>query len=252
MAGVVRAWEAQKATGVRSIPGARVDLACGRRLILYPTDRSAWSRLTRLLSVGKARAGKGKCELHWHDLAPWSEGLVAILLPDELSADNVAALADLKALYGERAHMALFQRRRPDDAVRIAALAAQAREAGVRAVVTGDVLYHAPEVRLLQDVVTAVREKCTVDELGYRREVNADRALKSPAEMHRRFALYPDALQASVEIAQACSFDLGELAYQYPHERVIEGLSAQEALEQLTYEAAMRMFPDGVPQAYGD
>ena len=42
--------------------------------------------------------------------------------------------------------------------------------AGVRAVATGDVLYHAPEARLLQDVVTAIREKCTVDELGYRRE----------------------------------------------------------------------------------
>ena len=251
VAGVVRAWEAQKITGVRSIPGARIDLACGRRLILYPTDRPAWSRLTRLLTLGKSRGGKGKCELHWHDLAPWSDGMIAILLPHEADADNAAALADLKALYAARAYMALFQRRRPDDAVRIATLARQAREAGVRAVVTGDVLYHAPEVRLLQDVVTAVREKCTVDELGYRREVNADRALKSPAEMQRRFAAYPDALQASVDIAAACTFDLGELAYQYPHERVIEGLSAQEALAQLTREAAERMFPDGVPQAYG-
>jgi len=180
VAGVVRAWEAQKVTGVRSLPGARIDLACGRRLILYPTDRSAWSRLTRLLTLGKRRGGKGKCELHWHDLAPWSDGMIAILLPHEADADNAAALTDLKVLYGARAYMALFRRRRPDDAVRIAAMARQAREAGVRAVVTGDVLYHAPEVRLLQDVVTAVREKCTVDELGYRREVNADRALKSP------------------------------------------------------------------------
>ena len=236
---------------MRSIPGARIDLACGRRLILYPTDRPAWSRLTRLLTLGKSRGGKGRCELHWHDLAPWSDGMIAILLPHEADADNAAALADLKALYAARAYMALFQRRRPDDAVRIATLARQAREAGVRAVVTGDVLYHAPEVRLLQDVVTAVREKCTVDELGYHREVNADRALKSPAEMQRRFAAYPDALQASVDIAAACTFDLGELAYQYPHERVIEGLSAQEALAQLTREAAERMFPDGVPQAYG-
>jgi DNA polymerase III alpha subunit len=170
VAGVVRAWEAQKATGVRSIAGALIDLACGRRLILYPTDRPAWSRLTRLLTVGKRRAGKGKCELHWHDLAPWSEGMIAILLPHEADADNKAALADLKALYGRTGYMALFQRRRPGDAVRIDALARQASAAGVRAVVTGDVLYHAPEARLLQDVVTAVREKCTVDELGYPRE----------------------------------------------------------------------------------
>ena len=146
--------------------------------------------------------------------------------------------------------MALFQRRRPNDALRIDGLARQAGDAGVRAVVTGDVLYHAPEARLLQDVVTAVREKCTVDELGYRREVNADRALKSPAEMVRRFANYPDALCASVDIANVCTFDLGELAYQYPHERLIEGLNAQEALEQLATEAVERMFDGAVPAAY--
>ncbi len=250
--GVVRAWEAQKATGVRSIAGTRIDLSCGRRLILYPTDRTAWSRITRLLTVGKKRAGKGRCLLHWHDLQPWAEGVVAILLPNEADAENLAALGDLKAIYGRRGYMALFQRRRPDDAVRIDALARQAGGAGVRAVVTGDVLYHAPEARLLQDVVTAVREKCTVDELGYRREVNADRALKSPEEMVRRFRAYPDALQASVDISRDCTFDLGELAYQYPHERVIEGLTAHQALKQMATDAVDRMFDGDVPQAYQD
>ncbi|MDQ1159565.1 error-prone DNA polymerase [Sphingomonas sp. SORGH_AS 950] len=250
--GVVRAWEAQKATHVRSIAGTRIDLSCGRRLLLYPTDRAAWSRITRLLTVGKKRAGKGGCLLHWHDLQPWSDGVIAILLPHEADEENLAALKDLTAVYGRRGYMALFQRRRPGDAVRIDALARQAGGAGVRAVVTGDVLYHAPEARLLQDVVTAVREKCTVDELGYAREVNADRALKSPDEMVRRFRAYPDALQASVDIARLCTFDLGELAYQYPHERVIEGLSAQGALEQLTAEAVDRMFDGDVPQPYRD
>ena len=250
VAGIVRAWEAQKATGVRSIAGARVDLSCGRKLLLYPTDRPAWSRLSRLLTVGKRRAGKGGCLLHWHDLEPWSESVIAILLPDEADATNAAALHDLKSVYGRRGHMALSQRRRPDDAVRIDALARQAGSAGVRAVATGDVLYHASEARLLQDVVTAVREKCTVEELGYRREVNADRALKAPAEMVRRFAAYPDALRASVDIADACRFDLGELTYTYPHERLIEGLTSQQALARLTDEAAGRMFTGDVPAAY--
>ena len=250
VAGVVRAWEAQKATGVRSIAGARIDLVGGRRLILYPTDRPAWSRLTRLLTIGKRRAGKGGCELHWHDLAGWSEGVIAILLPEEADHENRVALAELKAVYGRRGYMALFQRRRPGDAIRIDALARQAGAAGIRAVVTGDVLYHAPEARLLQDVVTAVREKCTVDELGYRREVNADRALKSPEEMVRRFKAYPDALHASVEIAGACAFDLGELAYQYPHEKLVQGLSAQAALEQLATQAVERMFDGEVPPPY--
>ena len=250
VAGVVRAWEAQKATGVRSIAGARIETSCGRQLLLYPTDRPAWSRLTRLLTIGKRRAGKGGCLLHWHDLEPWSEGMIAILVPQEPDDANVVALTDLRTVYGRRGYMALSQRRRPDDAIRIDALARQAGLAGVRAVVTGDVLYHAPEARLLQDVVTAVREHCTVDELGLRREVNADRALKSPAEMVRRFSSYPDALRASVDIARACTFDLGELAYKYPHERVIDGLTAQQALEQLANDAVDRMFADAVPEAY--
>lgn len=144
VAGVVRAWEAQKATGVRFIAGACIVTSCGGQLLLYPTDPPAWSRLTRLLMIGKRRAGKGGCLLHWHDLAPWSDGMIAILVPQEPDDTNVAALTDLKAVYGKRGYMALSQRRRPDDAVRIDVLARQAGSAGIRAVVTGDVLYHAP------------------------------------------------------------------------------------------------------------
>jgi error-prone DNA polymerase len=70
--------------------------------------------------------------------------------------------------------------------------------------------------------------------------------------MVRRFQDYPDALQASVDIARMCTFDLGELAYQYPHERVIEGLTAQQALEQLATEAVEGMFDGNVPKSYRD
>ena len=248
--GMVRCWEAAKTTAVRLLAGARIDLDDGRSLLLYATDRAAWSRLTRLLTVGKTRGGKGKCILNWADVAAWADGLVAILLPDGADDENAVRLGELANLFGDRAYMALSLRRRPDDAVRLDLLAEQARAARVRAVATGDVLYHAPEARLLQDVVTAIREKCTVDELGYLREIHADRALKSPQEMARRFAAHPDALAASVDIAARCRFDLEELRYQYPQERVLGELTAQQALERLTAEAAARMFPAGVPDAH--
>ena len=252
VAGMVRAWEGQKATKVRLVPGARVLLDDGRQLLLYPTDRPAWSRLTRLLTIGKARAGKGGCDLRWSDIVDWSDGLVAILLPDMPGSALTRDLAELRAVFGKRGHLALTLRRRPDDMARVHALADAARTAGVRAVATGDVLYHAPEARLLQDVVTAIREGTTIDRLGFRRERHGDRHLKSPQEMARRFAAFPDAIQASADIAAVCTFDLGALSYQYPHERVLEGLSAQQALEQLSREAAERMFPDGVPTAHAD
>src|SRR3954462_13769937 len=86
--GIVRAWQASKTTGVRLVAGARLDLADGTGLLVYPMDRPAWSRLPRLLSIGKARAGKGACELHWGDVEAHSEGIIAVHLPGEADGEN--------------------------------------------------------------------------------------------------------------------------------------------------------------------
>ncbi|MDO6415375.1 error-prone DNA polymerase [Sphingomonas sp. BIUV-7] len=252
VAGIVRAWDGQRTTGVRLIAGTRLTLDDGRQLLLYPTDRPAWSRMTRLLTIGKARFGKGGCTLAWEEVVAHSDGMIAILLPDAAGETVSRDLGELRSAFGARGYMALTFRRRPDDLVRLHALATQARDAGVRAVATGDILYHAPECRLLQDVVTAIREKTTVDALGHRRERHGDRNLKAPSEMERRFAAFPDAIAATADIARRCTFDLGELSYQYPHEQVIDGLTSQQALEQLSCEAVARLFPEGVPQAYRD
>jgi len=252
VAGIVRAWDGQRTTGVRLIAGTRLTLDDGRGLLLYPTDRAAWSRMTRLLTVGKTRAGKGGCTLLWGEVVAHGEGMIAILLPDVAGESVARDLAQLRDAFGERGYLALTFRRRPDDLVRLHALAAQAAAAGVRAVATGDILYHAPECRLLQDVVTAIREKTTIDALGHRRERHGDRNLKAPSEMERRFAAFPDAIAATADIARRCTFDLSALSYQYPNEQIIEGLTAQQALERLSAEAVERMFPDAVPQAYRD
>ncbi|WP_420143971.1 error-prone DNA polymerase [Sphingobium sp.] len=250
VAGVVRGWDGQKTTGVRMIAGARIDLADGRAFLLYPTDRLAWSRLTRLLSVGKARGGKGRCLLNWADVVHHAEGLVAILLPEMACDETLANLTALKQVFGSRAYMALSIRRRPDDAARLHGLDAMARAVGVRSVATGDILYHSPEARPLQDVMTAIRERTTIDALGFRRERHMDRNIKRPAEMERRFSAFPDAIDASADIADQCRFDLGEIQYQYPYEEVMEGRTAQEALAALTDAAAQRMFPKGLPADY--
>ena len=250
VAGMVRGLSGQEATGVRLIAGSRVDLRDGRSLLLYPKDRAAWSRLTRLLSLGKARGGKGNCWLDWPDVAASVEGLVAIFIPDDADERTRLDLGALREAFGIDAYLALSLRRRPGDFARLHALDALARDLGVKSVACGDILYHASERRPLQDVLTAIREKTTIDALGFKRERFMDRALQSPAEMERRFALFPDAIQATADIAAVCRFDLAEIRYQYPYEEVMAGRSAQEALAALTEEGAARMFPDGVPPAY--
>ena len=247
LAGIVRAHQRAADTGVRLVVGCRLDLTDGASLLVYPTDRPAYSRLCRLLTIGKGRAGKGACHLAWSDLAAHADGLLAVLLPDQPDAITQANLARLRADFADRAYLALTLRRRPNDAVRLRRLADLARAAKVATVATGDVLYHAPRRRILQDVLTCIREGCSIDEAGFRRERFADRHLKPPEEIARLFARHPDAVARSLEIVDRCRFSLDELCYQYPTEVRRPGQTPQQALEALTWEGAARHYPDGVP-----
>jgi error-prone DNA polymerase len=88
---------------------------------------------------------------------------------------------------------------------------------------------------------------CTIDEAGFRRERHADRYLKPPEEMARLFSRYPEALARTVDIVARCRFSLDELAYQYPEEATMPGLTPQQALERLTWEGGTERYPEGVP-----
>ena len=247
LAGLVRAHIAAKATGVRLIIGCELVLRCGMTVLVYPTDRAAYGRLCRLLSLGKARAGKGGCDLALEDLAVHAEGLIGVLVPD--ADDDLCArrLARLAAIFGPDAHLALTLRRRPGDALRLHELERLAMETGVTPVVTNRVLFHDKDRRLLQDVVTCIRENTTIDDVSFRRDRHADRYLKAPAEIARLFPRHPAAIAASLAIARRASFCLSELSYQYPREVVAQGETAQQTLERLTWAGAAQRFPDGVP-----
>ena len=247
LAGIVRAHEAAKEAGVRLIVGCRLDLACGMSVLVYPTDRAAYSRLCRLLSLGKGRAGKARCHLEWDDLVAYGEGLIVVLAPDLADETCGLRLRRLRDAFGDRAYLGLTLRRRPNDQMRLWELSTLAAGLGVPTVVTNDVLFHEPGRRILQDVVTAIRHNVTVDALGARRERHADRYLKPPAEMHRLFARWPEALARTREISDRCRFSLDELRYQYPEERDDPALTPQETLERLTWEGAASRYPEGVP-----
>ncbi len=249
LAGIVRAHEAAKTTGVRLVVGCRLDLADGMSVLVYPTDRPAYSRLCRLLSLGKKRGGKAKCHLEWADLVAYREGLLAVLLPDHADDGCGLRLRRLREAFGDRAYMALSLRRRPNDQLRLHELSNLATRMRVPTIVTNDVLFHAPDRRILQDVVTCIRHNVTIDALGERRERHADRYLKPPEEMHRLFGRYPEALARTLQIAERCRFSLDELAYQYPEERDDPALTPQETLAKLTWEGAAERYPEGLPDS---
>ena len=236
---------------IRLVTGCRLDLVTGASVLVWPEDLAAWSRLTRLLSLGNGRADtgrgeKGQCFLHWEDVAAHADGLVASLVPGADGAD-AAALEWTADIFGaDRGHVCLTHRRRPDDARLLYETQEMARRFGLTPLATGDVLYHHPDRRRLHDVVTAIREKRTIDDLGLRRERSTDRCLHPPAEMARRFARHPQALAATQAIAERCTFSLRELRYQYPEERVMSGKSPQDALAMLARRALDRLF-EGAP-----
>ena len=246
VAGMVRAHIAAKATGVRLIVGCELVLRGGMTVLVYPTDRPAYGRLCRLLTLGKSRAGKGGCDIDLSDLAAHAQGLIAILVPDRPDDACVVQLRKLKAVFGAEAHLALTLHRRPGDALRLYELEAMARAAGVTPVVTNRVLFHDKDRRLLQDVVTCIRENTTIDDVGFKRDRHADRHLKAPQEMLRLFGRHRAAIAASAAIAQRCCFSLDELTYQYPREVAEPGETAQETLARLTWAGAATRFPDGV------
>jgi error-prone DNA polymerase len=180
LSGIVRAHEAAKATGVRLIIGCRLELRDGTGLLVYPTDRPAYSRLTRLLSLGKSRAGKAKCDLTWDDVAAWGQGLVGIIVPDRANGLLRMQLIRMRDIFGANAYCALTLRRRPRDHMRLHEIVTMARGVDVATVATNDVLFHARERRILQDVVTCIRDRTKIDDLGFKRERHADRHLKAP------------------------------------------------------------------------
>ena len=248
LAGVVRMHSACKAAGLRPLIGCRLDLNDAPSLLAYPIDREGYGRLSRLLSLGKMRAEKGACELTLQDVADHSDGIAFIAWPNDDLDVFEADLPKLRKALTPLRHVAASWLYRGDDAARIERLDRIAKAHGCTIIATNDVHYHAPDRRPLQDVVTCIREKVTIATAGYLLNPNAERHLKSPAEMERLFDRWPHAISATREFADALNFSLDELRYEYPKETVPEGRSPQQYLEHLTWKGAAERWPDGIPE----
>lgn len=250
LSGVVRAHAAAKKAALRFIVGARLDFVCGSpSLLCFPTDRTAYGRLTKLLSSGQLKTKKGECELRYADLLEHGQGQVFIVLPPAEPNKNLNTwLKHITKNFPGSIYLSASRLYGARDLKRLYYLSELAREAGIPMVATGDVLYHHPVRRPLQDVLTCIREKCTISEAGFRLEANAERHLKSPREMARLFTAYPDAIARTMEIAERCTFSLDELRYEYPDEPVPPGKTPQQHLEHLTWSGAAWRYPSGTPE----
>lgn len=255
LAGIVRAHIAAKGKAIRIIPACRLDLQDGASLLAYPTDRDAYARLSALLSEGNIRTEKGHCLLYKADVFRYAKGIKFIAVPppsldaaNELSPEFISDLKTYRLALGRNLYLGAARAYRAYDSKMLYRLSEVATKFGIPLVATNDVHYHIRGRRELQDVLTCIREKCTIYNAGFRLYQNAERYIKPIHEMHRLFRQYPDAIARTQEIADACRFDLNSLEYVYPEEITTDGRTPQQELVQLTWQGAKDHFGDNIPQ----
>lgn len=254
-AGIVRAHAVAKQHGIRLIVGCRLDLIDGLSLLAYPTNITAYSQLSNLLTLGNRRTEKGKCDLYKADVFQYAAGVKFIVLPPvvlnelfEFDHSFETALIEYKEAFGNNLYIAASRRYQGDDSKYLYRLNQLAVELAIPMVATNDVFYHVPERRQLQDILTCIKEKCTIYNAGYKLNPNAERHIKSQEEMIRLFNKYPDAIARTQEIAEACQFSLSELKYEYPEEITTEGRTPQEELTMLAWQGAKDRYGENVPE----
>jgi error-prone DNA polymerase len=250
VAGVVRAHIAAKNFNIKIIPACRLDLLDGPSLLAYPTTQHAWGQLCALLTKGNLRTEKGDCHLYKQDVFEHKQGIKFMAVPPgslnkRFDFDDTfkANLKQYQEVFGGELYLAASRAYNGDDAKRVYRLS----QLGVPMVATNDVHYHEAVRRELQDVLTCVREKCTIQNAGFLLHPNAERHLKSTDEMQRLFLPYPDAIRLTQEIAEACTFSLDTLKYIEPEEPSPDGLTPQQRLTKFTWEGANKKFRDGIP-----
>ena len=255
LAGIVRGHAAAKEKGIRIIPGSRLDITDGPSLLAYPTDKDAYGLLSALLTLGNLRTEKGDCKLNKADVYQHAKGIKFIVVPPDRLNEQFdfepafnQALQEYRAAFGTECYLAACRHYYGDDSKQLFRLWQLSQNLDIPMVATNDVHYHDPSRQELQDVLTCIREKCTIHDAGLRLFPNAERHMKSTDEMIRLFRQYPGAIRRTQEITEACQFSLDSLKYVYPEEITSEGRTPQDELSFLTWQGAGDRYGDKIPE----
>ncbi|USR41626.1 error-prone DNA polymerase [Ectopseudomonas hydrolytica] len=241
LAGIVRAWQAARETGLALIVGSEMPIEGGPKLVLLAEDLAGYQALCRLITVARRRAEKGRYRLLREDLDTPLAGLLAIWLAEPQASEHEGIW--LRQRFANRLWLGIELHRGADDAARLRQLQALAASLGIPALACGDVHMHARGRRALQDCMSAIRQHLPVAEAGAWLFPNGERHLRRREELAE---LYPQALlDETLRVAARCRFELRELQYQYPHELVPAGHNATSWLRHRVEEGLRWRWPNG-------
>jgi len=243
LAGAVRAHVAAKDFGLPLVIGSEIRLDDGPKLVMLAADRESYGNLSELITRGRRRGKKGSYSLARSDLGGALPGCLVLLVPDgQHDAEHARFVAER---FAGRAWIAAELLHGPDDRARLAGLRKLGKASGLPLVAAGDVHMHVRSRRRLQDTLTAIRLRATVQACGHALHPNAERHLRLRMRLAK---IYPaDLLAETVLVAERCRFSLDELRYEYPEELVPVGETPASHLRKLTERGLAWRFPDGVP-----
>ncbi|MFQ6004191.1 MAG: error-prone DNA polymerase [Woeseia sp.] len=246
VSGIVRAHVAARDAGLEKlIIGSEVLLGTGLKLIALAQSRAGYARLCRLITDGRRAAEKGSYHLTPEDFTDGLPGCLLLWIPDSQLKlqpdDHWICDAFQKRLWIAVELLADGLERR-----RLKRLGSLSRALALPLVASGDVHMHRRSRRMLQDTLTAIREKVAIDQAGFALYPNGERYLRSPELIA---SIYPEGLiEETLNISGQIDFSLDELRYEYPDELVPDGETPTSYLRHLSEQGMRRRWPDGVPE----
>ena len=272
--GVVRAHVKARELGVSLIVGAEVtvgamaddDAAAGpgstggvsasnSTCVLLAMNRAGYANLCRLITTGRLRRPKGQSCVTWPEVCARAQGLIALWGGDRSllihGEEPRAVIAPMRDAFGDRLYVMVSRHRRAEEVRQEALVRRHAERAGLPLVAATEVLYHTPARRDLQDVLTCISHGAALATAGRLTRPNAEHDLKTPQAMAQLFADEPALLERTLEVASRCTFDLCEIRYRYPAEKLPDGKTSGAWLRELTLSGARERFAGagGVPPA---
>ncbi len=243
--GIVRAHVRARRLGVHLIVGSQVSLRDGSEIVLLVRNREGYRNLCRLLTDGHLRSAKGEFKLEWREVCRSSAGLIALWggrshARSEAETGPEPVLERLQAAFEDRLYVLIARHRRAEEVLPEVRLRKLAHRFKLPTVAAVEVLYHSPQRRRLQDVLTCIREGVTLSTAGRIIPPNDQHALKSRRELASLFADDPESVERTRQVAARCSFSLRELRYRYPLERLPQGETTGQYLRERTFEGAAR------------
>lgn len=249
--GIVRAWVAAKEHPVKLIYGSEITLDDDSTITLLASNRAGYANLSQLISIGQLRFDKGKSAVSMQEVCEHAEGVIALwggtqgALVEPLAPRRL--FGQLLEAFGDRLYALLWRHLATDEHAREAHLLKHAAAFDVPIVAATEVLYHLPRRRSLQDILTCIKHGVTLGNARALLRPNGEHSLLSPTQFHDRFSDMPDSVFRTLEVAERCDFDLADIRYRYPSERLPNGETSSSWLRELTMNGASERYPAGIP-----